>query len=355
MREPERPDHNADYDSTEHMTTTLRTIALAAAWLAPATALGDDEFDVPGLEASDLRGDALVWEDATFHLEPWDTGSAGVRFASFPHGRREEVGRAVPVRIVDSTRRTFVEILIPDRADCTWRRLGADNRIDGLHLFVRREDLAPALIKPFAAQFSDGTKIKIGIGAPVTPTTNGDYFVSAKADKFRLPIPHGSVGYVYKAGKIVEPDLASGKLVRVDRNANARFGDETFTIHSNWIAATPDKKTDVALVHWNTRCLDMVVSVPSNTLRPTEAPRPSPKPPGMPTVSSGWRIPAGVPLATAGGREIAVSSSAISVAAPNGATSCFDARFVLLREDETYLTQSRTIHLCAASSVLERF
>ena len=335
------------------MTTAARILALTAASLGPATAFGDDEFDIPGLDAPDLRGDALVWEDATFHLEPWDTGAAGVRFASFGRGRREEVGRAMPVRIVDSTRRTFIEVEVPNRADCTWRRLGADPRIDALRLFVRRDDLAPALIKPFVAQYGDGTKIKIGIGAPVMPTTNGDYLVAVKADKLRLAIPHGSVGYVYKAGKITEPDLPAGKLVRIDRNATAKVGDETFAIRSSWIAPAPDKKTDVALVRWTTRCLDMVVSVPANTLRATEPPRATSTPTPPPVVGSGVRIPPGAPLASIGGRELAVASAPIAVTAPSAGTACFDARFALFREDEMYMTQNRTIRLCASTSVLE--
>jgi hypothetical protein len=329
----------------------LRLFAIVL--LVPATAHADDELDVPGLDAADLRGDALAWEDATFYFEPWETG-ANIRFASFGRGRREEVGRAVPVRIVDSTMRTFVEVELPDRADCTWRKLDADKRIDGLRVYVKREDLAPVLVKPYAAQYSDGTKVKLGIGAPVMPTTSGDYSVAAKSDKFRLSIPHSSVGYLYKPGRIIEPELPAGKVVRIDRNANARLGDESFSIRSTWLAAAPDKKTDVALVRWNTRCLDMTVQVPATSLRPTDVPRPTtPTPPALPP-STGWRIPTGAPLSTAGGREVAVASAPIAVGTPAGDTACFEARFALLREDEVTYPQNRTIRLCAPVTVLER-
>ncbi|MEO8700092.1 MAG: hypothetical protein ABI867_08615 [Kofleriaceae bacterium] len=329
----------------------LRVFAIVL--LVPATAVADDDLDIPGLDASDLRGDALAWEDATFYFEPWDTG-ANIRFASFGRGRRDEVGRAMPVRIVDSSMRSFVEVELPDRSDCTWRKLDADKRIDGLRVYIKREDLAPVLVKPYAAQYGDGTKIKLGIGSPVMPTTTGDYLIAAKSDKLRLSIPHSSVGYLYKAGKITDPELPAGKLVRVDRNANARMGDESFTIRSNWVAAVPDKKTDVALVRWSSRCLDMTVQVPATSLRPTDAPRPVTPPTTAVTPTSGWRIPTGAPLMTAGGREVAVASAPIAVAAPTGDTACFDARFALLRDDETSYPQNRTVKLCASVSVLER-
>src|SRR5689334_10378012 len=119
----------------------------------------EDELDIPGLDAADLRGDALIWEDATIYLEPWE-GGTNVYFNRFGR-RREEVGKAMPVRIIDSTMKNFVEIAVPGRSDCAWRRLEIDNRVDGLRLFVKREDLAPVLIKPWAMQWSDGTKLKL--------------------------------------------------------------------------------------------------------------------------------------------------------------------------------------------------
>src|SRR4051812_28961078 len=103
--------------------------------LVARVAAADDELDVPGLDAADLRGDALVWEDAPLFLEPWDSGAKIQAFGSIGK-RRDEVGRAIPVHIVDSTSRTFVEVQLPARSDCTWRKLVADPRIEGLRLFV---------------------------------------------------------------------------------------------------------------------------------------------------------------------------------------------------------------------------
>lgn len=320
--------------------------------MLPALAHADAELDVPGLEASDLRGDALVWEDAVFYLEPWENG-AFVRFATFGRSRSEEVGRAVPVRIVDSSRRTFVEVELADRSDCTWRKLVVDPRVGALRLFVRREDLAPVLVKPFAAQWSDGTKIRLGPGVPVTPTPHGDYWVALKSDKLRFSIPHASVGYLYKPTKAAEPEL-TGKVVRLDRMVNVRVGEDSFQVRSSWLGPVPEKKPDQTLLRLQTRCVDMTALVPSNALRPMDAPRtPTVPPPGASRVT-GWYIPDGAPLATPGGREIAVAADAIPVSAPAGDTTCFDARLSIAREDETYQSLHRTLKLCTPATLVQR-
>src|SRR5262245_2301554 len=89
----------------------MRQLALALVLVASwslQTARAEDDVDVPGLDAPDLRGDAMVWEDAVFFLEPWEGGTS-VRLSTFSRGRAEEVGRTIPVRIVGSTMRSFVE------------------------------------------------------------------------------------------------------------------------------------------------------------------------------------------------------------------------------------------------------
>ncbi len=342
-------------------------VVLGLTVLAVPPAEAEDDLDIPGLDAADLRGDALLWEDATIYLEPWDTG-VSIRLQSFGRGRREEVGRAVPIRIVDSSLRAFVEIELPGRTDCTWRRLDADARLTGLRLFVRREDLAPVLVKPFAAQYSDGTRIKVAVGAPVVPVVAGGYMISARGDKLRLPIPHSSVGYLYKAGKVLESEIPTGKLVRVDRSVNARIGDESFALRSYWFSPVPAKKTDVALVHWTTRCVDMVAEVPASSLRPSDAPHLPPVPTTTITPARGAVIPMGVPVSTcklappvAGepqlcqlGREVAVAGKDIAVSVPSADTTCFESKLSLVREDEPYATLARALRLCAATALVQR-
>lgn len=321
--------------------------------LATSTAVADDELDVPGLDSSDLRGDAMIWEDAPIYLEPSES-SVSFRFNQFT--RKLDVGRAVSVRIVDSSLKNFVEIAATNRGDCTWRKLEVDNRLEGLRMFVRREDLAPVLVKPYETKWSDGTRMKLGIGIPVTPTTTGDYAVSLKKDKIRLSIPHASVGYVYKAGKIADPEPGKDKLALLPMGTNVKFGDDGFQVRSTWYVLAPDKKTDNALVTLRARCVDAIVEAPITNIR-VVAPQPmrtTPPPPPAPV--TGWKIPAGTPLMTPSGREVAVAGLDISVQMPAPAPEqvCFDARFNLRREDELYQDQSRTLRLCATGSAVTK-
>ncbi|MEJ7604166.1 MAG: hypothetical protein WKG01_40250 [Kofleriaceae bacterium] len=97
--------------------------------LASPPAIAEDELDIPGIDSTRLRGDALVWEDATFHLEPWN---GGVSFKFVTLSRRSvEVGRAIPVRIVDASMRGFVEVTFPMRSTSTPAARGVGSRPTG--------------------------------------------------------------------------------------------------------------------------------------------------------------------------------------------------------------------------------
>jgi hypothetical protein len=311
----------------------------------------EDDLDIPGLDAADLRGDAMIWEDAVIYFEPWETGTH-VRFTTI-NRRHPEVGRAMPVRILDSTMKNYVEIAPAGHTDCSWRRLDVDSRLDGLRMFVRRVDLAPVLVKPYAMQWSDGTKLKLAIGMPVTATTTGDYLVALRNDKIRVAIPHASVGYVYKATKVVDPEISKEKVARIDSRTSVKIGDDSFSIRSNWYGPMPEKKTDVALIKLATRCAEFVVSAPANSLRLMEVPRPY-RAPAYPQAVSGWRIPPGTPLTTMTGREIAVAAKEIAITMPTPAPEqvCFDAKLAMVREDESYGSIARTTKLCASGAAV---
>ncbi len=337
----------------------MRSSCIVLALLGPAAggvavAVAEDELDIPGLDATDLRGDAMIWEDAQIYLEPWETGSVS-RFSTLSR-RRDEVGRAMPVRILDSTMKNFVEIAPASRTDCSWRRLDVDNRLDGLRLFVRREDLAPVLIKPYAMQWTDGTKLKLAVGMPVTPTSTGDYLVALRNDKIRVAIPHASVGYIYKATKVVDPEISKDKVARIDSRTTVKIGDDSFSIKSNWYGPMPEKKTDVALIKLATRCAEFTVSAPANSLRLMEVPRPFSGGSAPLPIVNGWRIPPGTPLTTPAGREVAVAAKDIAVTMPAPAPEqvCFDAKLAMAREDEAYGSINRTVKLCASGAAITK-
>jgi len=337
------------------MARSLVAVALVVLAGAPA-AYADEDLDVPGRDG-DLRGDALVWEDANLYLEPWE-GGLSVRLSPYGRARGEMVGNVVPVRITSSAMRQFVEIELPERLDCAWRRWAPDRRVEALRLFVHREDLAPVLVKPFAIAHSDGTRVKLAPGVPVMPTSSGQYTIAARGDRLRLPIPHASVGYVYSAGRVVEPEQpASGKLFRLDRTTSVLFDGEAFAVRAPWMMPEPTVAGGRSLVHWATRCIDLVVEITGSTLRPVERPRPPAAPAAPPALKpTGYYIPAGAPLATQSGRDVAVSAIAIPVPAPNGEAACFDATIAINKVDDiTYPQQfARTVKLCAPARLVER-
>jgi hypothetical protein len=330
----------------------MRSAILLVLLMSSRVHADDPALDIPGLDSTELRGDALVWEDATFYFEPWD-GGASLRFSTISR-RLVEVGRAIPVRIVDASMRGFVEITFPRRSDCTWRRLDADLRLDAVRMFVKREDLAPVLAKPYTAQHSDGTKVKLAPGLPIVPTSSGRYAVGVLGDRLRLSIPHASVGYLYKGGGVVDPGAPpSGKLVRIDRNAIARIGDDAFTVRANWIAAVPATRSDPARVSYATRCLELVAQVPTSAIRPgSDFTRARPESTTSLSTRIRYVIPRGAPLATVSGRAVAVAATEISVLEPSTGPVCLDFTFQLVREDETYATQTRQQRLCAAREVV---
>jgi hypothetical protein len=326
----------------------MRGAAIALVLLVRLSAArADHEVDVPGLDAPDLRGDALVWEDATFYLEPWE-GGATVRFATGGRSRHEEVGRTVPVRIVSSTR-TFVEIEASPVVGCANRRLEIDPRIEGLRLFVKRDDLAPVLQRPFAASYGDGTGVRIAAGAPVWPTPSGLYAVSARGDKLRLAIPHAAVGYLFTNVKVPEPERPTGSLIRIDRMTAVKLGGDLFEIRSPWLAPRPARPADTHLIRLAARCIELTVSV-SGTLR-SDMSRPPYRPyePGIPIVKRPQHLLRGTPLTTVTGREVAVAADEIQVDAPAGdAGACFDARLTMSRiPDPPQSATHRMIKLCA--------
>ena len=321
-------------------------IALAlVGWLGAARA--DDDVDVPGLAAPDLRGDALVWEDAAFYLEPWE-GGVSVRFATFSRGRREEVGRAIPVRIVAASR-TFVEIEPAPVAGCANRRIELDPRVEGLRLYVKRDDLAPVLQKPFAVTYSDGTGVRLAAGVPVMPTASGLYAVSARGDKLLLSIPHASVGYLFAHPQVPELGKPAGSLVRVDRMTAAKLGGDPLEVRASWLAPRPAKPADPQPLRWQARCIELTVAVPAASLRPATWSAPSrPYDLSGATPRHPQHLLRGTPLAAVSGREVAVTASTVEVEAPAGPTACFDARLTLGRgEDPPQAAIHRQVKLCA--------
>ena len=324
-------------------------LAVAVVMLAGVAYADEPDVEVPGRESAELRGDAIVWEDATFYLEPAEGGTS-VRFFG---GTRDDSARTIPVKIVSARLRDFVEVELVDATTCTTRRARIDDRVTGLHLYVRRADLTPVLVKPFSVTYRDGTRVRLQTGMPVVPTASGMYVVSARGSKLTLPIPHGSVGYTYRRGRVVDPPLPKGQLWTLDYGHSVRLGEQDFQPRHGWLVRAPANRSGTVLIAWSARCIDLVVSASSRSLRRASRSHAGLYGFGRSGSTRAHVIPRGTPLSTTGGREVALAAEPIEIDPPHDGTACFDALFELDREDDDGGNVRRTFRLCAPASAVD--
>ena len=327
--------------------------ALVVLVVLARVASADDDLDVPGRDSTELSGDAMVWEDAAFHLEPWD-GGVLVRFSSLG-ARDDHVGRAIPVKIVSAAMREFIEVEVMESDTCAFRRAVVDGRIDGLRMFVKRTDLAPVLVKPFAITFPNGTSARLQPGLPVMPRSSGAYAISLRGDLVQLPIPHASVGFAYTHARVQDPKPLSGTTWKVKGGATVKLGDEELVVRHRWSAPKPVKRGEMLNLKWTTRCIELVVAAPAKSVASSkELGHGGGSGVGYGIGATAHTIPRGTPLSTFGGRAAAVAAEDIPVYPPANGKACFDARITMLRLDEIDQGRvDRTFRLCADTKLVE--
>jgi hypothetical protein len=117
----------------------MRRFALLS--LLFASAAGAQPIDPAGAsDAEVIRGNVVVWHDATFYTSPSDEASTA-RVATLGP-RRENAGHVIAMRAV-ATHGAFVEVELVDDAGCTWTKMStsdfrrhAANKVNG----ARRSD-----------------------------------------------------------------------------------------------------------------------------------------------------------------------------------------------------------------------
>ena len=316
-------------------------------------AFADEDLDVPGRDSTELAGDAMIWEDAAIHIEPWE-GGVMARFSSLG-GRRDNVGRAIPVKIISAAMRDFVEIQFVQPDTCAYRRATVDGRVTGMRMLVKRADLAPVLVKPFAVTHPNGTSARVQPGVPVMPTPGGSYVISAHGDLVRLPIPHGSVGFTYPRTRVEDPKFPTGVTWKLENTNTVKLGDTDITVRHTWRAPKPVKRGAMSNLKWAARCIELVVAAPTKHVAGFK--------------ELGWgggsgvgygagptqhTIPRGTPLSTPGGHEVGIAAVEIPVYQPANGMACFDAHVTMFRLDEvTKPRTDRTYRLCADVKLVE--
>jgi hypothetical protein len=213
-----------------------------------------------------LKGNVLVWHDAALYLEPADDAQS-MHVAKLDAAREQRVGHAVPMRVV-ATHGDFVEVEVIDDAQCAATRIAKNDDITKLHLYVKRADLAPALVKAFDKTFADGTHIALKPGVPLAPAADGRYAAVVRGHAVELEIPSASVGYGYTSDRPTAFAIGAQDYV-IASGAAATLGDRAVAfdgLHASKIEA----KGDTTLVTFEDRCTAATVAVAAKSVHPTD-------------------------------------------------------------------------------------
>jgi hypothetical protein len=237
--------------------------------LISSHALASGKIDPPSASESDkLRGNVLVWHDATLFVEPKDD-AATMKLATFDDTRKDHVGHVIALRVI-ATKGSFVEVELTDQRDCTDSRVVVSDDLARVRMFVRRDDLAPVLTKPFKASYPDGTSIAFTAGTPVVPTDAGTYVVSLHGDEVEVDVPAGSVSFAYSSPKS-RAAITIADTLSVASGTKATLGDRTVKLGLRE-AAPIERRDDTTLVSIDAGCVAARMLVPSGALTDLDEP-----------------------------------------------------------------------------------
>jgi len=302
---------------------------------------------------SKLAGNVLVWVDAPMYLDA-NAKSPSIKLGTLDQGRDQDVGFVVPMHVIGDSG-DFVEVEPTADVECAWWRLARPAGLSSLHLFVRRDDLAPVLTKPFTATFKDGSRIALepGVAVLAGKVAFHDGLVPAA-------IPDASRGLAYTPHPVAAVPKRGAHTFLLDEKTEVTLGKETFAL-GPWVATTAEPHGARMLVHLAARCMTAVISAPKEHIHRDVAlghgPPGAAFDPGKLATVSGDRyyLAQGTALMSEkGDHVVATLGEERDIKKPAaGARGCLD--FVVTREEpnadapRTRDTSpiSRTLHLCA--------
>jgi hypothetical protein len=307
--------------------------------------------------AKPLTGDVQVWQDAKLYLAPSEQADS-FTLSSLDKPRDERTGMTFQMHVVGE-QGDFVELaklsLQEYGAKCHfWGELTIDGRLEGMHVFVRRSDLAPVLAKPWAKSFKDGTSISLLPGEPIGP--GKVLALSAGAGvapaRFVADVPTDAI-----ASSFAPPPRGSsteGVPWEITTQTVAVGGQSLAFDHGLPRIAKPTYRGDRAFVQFDVGCAQLVASVPRTRVRKYEGEA------GMFGGLTGggelppeltMLVPRGTPLATPSGQRVAVARMDIAVAPTKTAQACADFKLAIERPAEPKPTPGKLV-LCAAARAL---
>ena len=293
----------------------------------PAFAADDRGEPTGASDGEALHGNVLVWQDATFYVEPSDD-AATLHAASLAGARKDSPGAIVPMHVVGTTR-DFVEVEPAAANDCAWARLATSDDLARLHLFVKRSALAPVLVEPFTRSFDNGTKIALRPGVALMPTTGGKYLAALRGGTVAVELPATAVGHAYTPDKSRPVTAISDREYVVPAKTALALGETSLVLDGQRATGT-EPHGGSTLMLFRARCVALDLLAPTKAVHAVdddddEASIAMGGGTGVLALREHDYIPAGTPLATPGGRTIAAANKPIYLSAPpHGKTACIE-------------------------------
>jgi hypothetical protein len=330
-------------------------LALASVLVASHAAAGEKVDPAAAADKLALKGNVLVWHDAVLLADPSETART-LQLATFEGPRKDRVGHAVVMKVV-AGKGAFIEVELAGDEGCTWSRLVLPDDLARVRMFVRRADIAPVLVKPFARTFPDGSSITLGVGTPVVATDAGTFVVSLHGDELEVDVPATQVGYAYVPPKSNGVNMTAGATIQVAPKTAATLGERTLSLTA-WKAAPVAQRGETAVVALEDRCASAHVVVPSKALLEldedaVELESNSGGNNAMMNLRDEVFLPRLTPLSI-GERQVAVAAKPIFLhAAPTGKHACI-VRAIKLQSDFDVLRTDEKLRVCAPAASVAR-
>lgn len=297
--------------------------------LAVPAFAADERVEPAGASDTEaLRGNVLVWQDATFYTEASDDATT-LHAASLAGAHKDSPGAVVPMHVIGTTR-DFVEVEPAAGDDCAWARLETSDDLAKLRLFIKRSAIAPVLVEPFTHSFDNGSKIALRPGVPLLPGANNKYVVAFHGGTIALELPASSVGHSYTADKMRPVTAISDREYEVPAKTALVLGDDSLVLDGQR-ATGMEPHGASTLLFFRTRCVALDALAPAKSVRAVEDDSASIAMGGGSGVLAFREhdyIPVGVPLTSpTGSRMIAAAAKPIYLSAPaKGKLACVDRR-----------------------------
>ncbi len=308
-----------------------------------------------------LKGDVLVWDDATFYAEPSDD-AATMKLARLDHSSKEAiVGHVIAMHVV-GRHGEYVEVEPVADGQCTGTALEA-YMIGHLRIFVKEDALAAVVVKRWTARFDDGSRVTLGVGEPVVSVGDDGVAFAVDGVVLHASVLAASIGTSYPA---ITPS-APPSDARFDLRAGAQgtIAGQTYIAHGTHVVqlarAIDHPRKGQSRFPIQLRCGEIDAVFPDEAVEAYE-------PLADALVGDGigvgrvmdddrYLLPKGTLLSTPAGRHAGVADEDIDVKRPaaGDTKACFDADLSLTHdftaptEGEESITGA-TITLCAPAA-----